>query len=44
MIISPEAFELLVRFSDWLREQDPEDTGLEHSDELVNRFLDEVED
>ena len=44
MLISIEDFELLVQFSDWVREQDTEKTMLENSDELVVRFLDEVPD
>jgi len=43
MLISPEQFELLVQFSDWLREQDHRCTDLEHSDELIARFLEETE-
>ena len=41
MLISPEEFELLVKYSDWFREQDPEEMLLYNSDELVARFLDE---
>ena len=44
MLITEEQFELLVQFSSWLRDQDTEETMLEHSDELVARFLDEVPD
>jgi len=44
VLISCEEFELLVMFSSWLREQDHECTDLEHSDELVSRFLDETPD
>jgi len=43
MMLSPEEFEMLVQFSDWLREQDLELMLLLNSDELVAQFLDEVE-
>ena len=44
MLVSPETFEALVQFSDWLREQSFEEIMLDHSDELVARFLDEIRD
>jgi len=43
MMLSPEEFEKLVQFSDWLRERDLECMLLLNSDELVAQFLDEVE-
>jgi len=43
MMLSPEEFEHLVQYSDWLREQDLECMLLLNSDELVAQFLDEVE-
>ncbi len=44
MMISEKEYELLVEFSDWVREQGEHKTMLENSDELVARFLDEKPD
>lgn len=40
MVVSPEAFDLLVDLCDWLREQDKDDLLLDSSEEIVCNFLD----
>lgn len=43
MLISPEEYELLVQFTEWMRSQNQEWLDIQHSEEIVVEFLDEDE-